>query len=274
MQQILNFIIRNKNFLLYLLLMALAMFFTAQTHSYHKSKFINSANFLSGSIYTHLNNVDQYLDLKTQNDNLSEENSRLRNLLQNYQLSVKENYIDTTSFKGSYLFRPVRVIKNSYSASTNILTINKGRNDSIQEDFGLITSKGILGIVDHTSNNYATVISILNTKSKISAQLKKTNHFGTLTWDGKSPKSVQLVDIPKIAPIKIGDTIITSGRSVIFPKGIQIGTIESYKLDDAENNFEINVKLFNDMTNIEHAYIIEHLDAPEINNLLNLSNEQ
>jgi rod shape-determining protein MreC len=254
--------------------MSLAVFFTVQTHSYHKSKFINSANFLSGGIYTQLNSIDQYLSLKSQNENLSEENARLRNRLQNYHIALDTNYVDTTNFNGSYLFRPVRVIKNSYAATTNILTINKGDNDSISQDFGLITPRGILGIVDHTSPNYATVISILNTKSKISAQLKKTNHFGTLTWDGKSPKVVQLVDIPKIAPIQIGDTIVTSGRSVIFPKGIQIGTIESFKLDAAENNYEINVGLFNDMTNIEHAYIIEHLDAPEINNLLNLSNEQ
>ncbi|QDO92786.1 rod shape-determining protein MreC [Formosa sediminum] len=273
MQQILNFIIRNKNFLLYLLLMSLAVFFTVQKHSFHKSKFINSANFLSGGIYTQINNINQYLDLRTQNTNLSEENARLRNLLQNYQQSVEKNFVDSTSFKAPYIFRPVRVIKNSYSATTNILTIDKGNNDSIHEDFGLITSKGILGIVDHTSNNYATVISILNTKSRISAQLKKTNHFGTLTWDGVSPERVQLIDIPKIAPVKVGDTIITSGRSVIFPKGIQIGAIESFKLDAAENNFEINVRLFNDMTNIEHAYIIEHLDAPEINNLLKLTDE-
>lgn len=273
MQQILNFIIRNKNFLLYLLLMGLAMFFTLQTHSYHKSKFINSANFLSGSIYTQLNNINQYFYLKTQNENLSEENARLRNRLQHSQFSIEKNFVDTTKFKDTYLFRPVRVIKNSYSAKTNILAIDKGSKDSIQEDFGLITPKGILGIVNHTSNNYATVISILNTKSNISAQLKKTNHFGSLTWNGRSPRTVQLVDISKIAPIEVGDTIITSGRSVIFPKGIQIGTIESFKLDAAGNNFEINVTLFNDMTNIEHAYIIEHLDAPEINNLLNLSNE-
>ncbi|CDF78130.1 rod shape-determining protein MreC [Formosa agariphila KMM 3901] len=260
--------------MLYLLLFSLSVFFTIQTHSYHKSKFIHSANFLSGGIYTRINNINQYFDLKTQNENLSEENARLRNKLENYQLSLEQNYIDSTTFNGSYLFRPVRVIKNSYSATTNILAIDKGSKDSIQQDFGLITPKGILGIVDQTSNNYATVISILNTKSRISAQLKKTNHFGTLSWDGHSPSTVQLIDIPKIAPIKVGDTIVTSGRSVIFPKGILIGTIESFKLDAAENNFEINVSLFNDMTNIEHAYIIEHIDAPEINNLLNLSNEQ
>lgn len=274
MQQILNFIIRNKAFLLFMLLFALALLFTIQNHSYHKSKFINSANFVSGGVYNQLNSIDQYFDLKVQNENLAVENARLRNLLQEANVPVDTSFIDTTNFEGSYLFKPARVIKNSYSASTNILLIDKGESDSIAQDFGLISPKGILGIVDETSKDFSTIISILNTKSRISAQLKKTNHFGTLTWDGKSPEFVQLIDIPKIAPVAKGDTIITSGRSVIFPKGILIGTIETFKLDAAENNYEIEVKLFNDMTNIEHAYIIEHLDAQEINNLLNLSDDQ
>ncbi|MGJ5641953.1 rod shape-determining protein MreC [Formosa sp. S-31] len=274
MQQILNFIIRNKAFLLFMLLFALALLFTIQNHSYHKSKFINSANFVSGGVYNQLNSIDQYFDLKVQNENLAVENARLRNLLQEANVPVDTSFIDTTNFEGSYLFKPTRVIKNSYSASTNILLIDKGESDSIAQDFGLISPKGILGIVDETSKDFSTIISILNTKSRISAQLKKTNHFGTLTWDGKSPEFVQLIDIPKIAPVAQGDTIITSGRSVIFPKGILIGTIETFKLDAAENNYEIEVKLFNDMTNIEHAYIIEHLDAQEINNLLNLSDDQ
>ena len=109
------------------------------------------------------------------------------------------------------------------------------------------------------------------TVNKISAQLKKTNHFGTLYWDAKSPYYIQLIDIPKIAPIVKGDTIITSGRSSIFPKGIPIGIIHNFKLDAAENYYEINIKLFNDMTNLEHVYTIENIDANEIDNLLKSS---
>ena len=117
------------------------------------------------------------------------------------------------------------------------------------------------------SSKYATVISILNANNKISAQLKKSNHFGTLTWNAISPEFTQLIYIPKAATVTIGDTIVTSGRSTIFPKGILIGVIEDFKLDTAENFYEINVKLFNDMTNIEHVYIIENSDALEINNV-------
>ncbi len=112
----------------------------------------------------------------------------------------------------------------------------------------------------------------MNTNSRINAQLKKSNHFGTLLWDANSPEIVQLVDVPKIAPLQKGDTIITGGRSTIFPKGIEIGTVESFKLDNAEDFFEINIKLFNDMTNIEHVYIINNHDSEEILNLEN-SNE-
>jgi len=239
MQQIADFIIRNKNFLLFLSLFGFSLLFTIQSHSYHKSKFVNSANFLTGGVYNSLNNVSSYFNLKSQNQLLSEETAN--------------------------------IIKNSYSQTNNILTLNKGKNDSIKEDFGVISSKGIIGIVDKTSNNYATVISILNSTISISAQLKKTNHFGTLEWNGVSPKFTQLIDIPKIANVKIGDTIVTSGRSFIFPKNVPIGIIESFQLDQAENYYEINVALFNDMTDVEHVYIIENVNKAEINNLLSIN---
>lgn len=268
MQQIINFIIRNKNFLLFLLLFIISLVFTIQSHSYHKSKFINSANFITGGVYNTVNNMSQYLKLKSQNQILSEENNRLKSILYNTQNNKDSSYIDTISFNKNYKFTSCQVIKNSYNLNDNVILINKGLNDSIKEDFGVITNKGILGIVNKTSNNYATVISILNTTSQISAQLKKSNHYGSLIWNTKTPNTVQLVDVEKTTSVAIGDSIITSGKSSIFPKGIPIGTIENYKLDTSENYYEINVTLFNDMTNIEHVYIIENLDANEINNLL------
>lgn len=267
MQQIINFIIRNKNFLLFFFLFCIAILFTIQSHSYHKSKFISSANFLTGGIYNSVNNVSSYFSLTSQNQLLAEENKRLRALLQNSSLEVDSIYIDSLTFNKTYRFYNANVIKNSYALSNNFLTINRGEKDSVKQDFGVISSKGIIGIIDKTSNGYATVISVLNTTSQVSAKLKKSNHYGSLEWDGKSAEIVQLIDIPRIAPVQIGDTIVTSGRSAIFPKGVPIGVIEAFNLDRAENFYEIDVRLFNDMTNIEHVYIIENIDAEEIKNL-------
>ncbi|TYA74868.1 rod shape-determining protein MreC [Seonamhaeicola marinus] len=267
MQQIINFIIRNKNFLLFLLLFSISIVFTIQSHSYHKSKFINSANFLSGGVYNSVNNVSEYLNLKSQNQLLTEENNRLRALLFNNNISTDSTYIDSLSFDVAYKFYTANVIKNSYSKVDNILTINRGESDNIKQDFGVITSKGIVGIIDKTSNGFATVISILNTTSSISAELKNTGHFGSLEWDGNNPEIVQLTDIPINASIHKGDTIITSGKSSIFPRNIPIGTVEDFQKDVAENFYEINVLLFNDMTNLEHVYIIENVNKEEINSL-------
>jgi rod shape-determining protein MreC len=114
------------------------------------------------------------------------------------------------------------------------------------------------------NSRFSRVISILNSDSQINAQLNKTNHFGSLIWDGKNPNIVQLVDVPRQAPVKEGDTIVTGGKSLIFPEGIPIGSVENFKLDQSQSYYNINVKLFNDMTNIGYVYVIENLDREEI----------
>jgi rod shape-determining protein MreC len=273
MQQIINFIIRNKTFLLFLLLFSISILFTIQSHSYHKSKFINSANFLTGGVYSTVNNINRYFHLKEQNAILSEENNRLKAFIANIEIKTDSTFKDGFVIDSTYSFIDAIVLKNSYSATNNVLLLNKGKADNVKQDFGVVSSKGIVGIVDKTSTHFSTVISILNSTSQISAQLKKTNHFGSLTWNAITPELVQLIDIPKIAKIKKGDTIVTSGISSIFPKGIHIGTVHNFHLDVAENYYEIDVKLFNDMTSLEHVYIIENKDIEEISNLLNSDNE-
>ncbi len=271
MQQILNFLIRHKTFLVFLLLLSLSLFLTIQSHSYQKSKFINSANIITGGVYGITNNISVYIDLKSENEILLEENTRLKSVLYNTnQENLTDLYRHATDANQRYKITPAKVIKNSYSSTNNYLLINKGQRDSIAQDFGVISSKGIIGIIDNTSNKYARIMSVLNTNIRVNAKLKKTDHFGSLRWNTESPEFVQLIDIPIQAPVKIGDTIVTGGRSTIFPKNIPIGKVDSFKIDDTENSYEVNIKLFNDMTNIGHVYVIKNLDANEISTLNNL----
>lgn len=268
MQQIFNFLIRNKNTILFLFLLALSVFFTIQNHSFHKSSFISSANSLTGSVYSWANDFDKYMHLDEYNERLMEENRQLRNVLTNLNDTISvENYTDTSSFDGTYYFRTARVINNNYSKPNNFLTLNQGKEAGIKSEFGVITSKGVIGIVDRVNNRFSRVISILNSESKINAQLNKSNHFGSLIWNGENPNIVQLVDVPRQAPVKKGDTIVTGGRSLIFPEGILIGRIEDFELDQSQSYYTINIKLFNDMTNIGYVYVIENLDKEEIKEL-------
>jgi len=272
MQQIINFVIRNKTSLLFLLLFIISLALTIQSHSYHKSKFINSANFLTGGIYESASGISDYFGLKEQNNILIEENNALRSQIYNASDSTRTStaIIDSTTYTGRYKIQSAKIINNNYSSSKNYITINKGEKHDIKEDLGVMTSKGIVGIIDNTSNGYARVLSILNTKSSINAQLKTSNHIGSLKWDGKTSSNiVQLTDVSKYAPVKEGDSIVTGGESSIFPQGIPIGTIESFVLDIGGDTYTIQVKLFNDMTNLKHVYILKNLDAEEIKQLEN-----
>ena len=266
MQQILFFLIRNKNFLLFIFLLLVSLGLTVQSHSYHNSKFVNSANFFSGGIYSLRSNVTSYFNLKSRNQILVEENARLRMHIEKVE-SDMEFTLEETSLDTSYRVITAKVINNSYARTKNRLTINKGTNSNISIDMGVITSNGIVGIIDKVSNKYATVQSILNTNSQINAKLKKSNHFASLIWDTSDPNVVQLVDVPMLADVKTGDTIVTGGRSTIFPEGVLIGTVSRVELDEDGNFYDLDIALFNDMTSIGHVYVIENLNSKEIKQL-------
>lgn len=267
MQQIFNFIFKNSYRMLFLLLMIIAVSLTIQSHSYHKSKVISSANFFTGGVYEMTSNVEGYFNLKVQNEELAKENARLKGLLFNIKDSTKVPNLD--SIKGVKKTDIIisKVIKNSYSNQVNFLTLNSGSKEGVKPEMGVINSLGIVGVVENTSANYSTVLSILNTESPLNAKVKKSNHIGSLTWNGKNTGFVQLTDVPRLATVRKGDTIVTGAQSTIFPENIGIGTIEKIYIDNETNLYMIDVRLFNDMTSLGHVYIIRNKDRDEIINL-------
>lgn len=275
MQQIFSFILRNSNRLLFLLLLGIALSLTIQSHSFHRSKIISSANFLSGGVYEQLNSFEEYLSLREQNDELARENAYLRSVLFKKEDSAKFPSLDSLKGVLPKDILVTKVIKNSYNVTENFLTLKGGAKQGIKPDMGVINSLGIVGVIDNVSANYSTVISILNIKSQINAKIKHSDHFGTLSWDGKNTGFVQLIDVPRLASIKKGDTIVTGGQSVIFPENIGIGIIDKIFIPDDKNHYyTINVRLFNDMTNLGHVYVIKSENSEEIRNLENLEKDE
>jgi len=265
MQQIINFMIKNSTRLLFLLFLGISLGLTIQSHMFHRSRVISSANVISGGVYEKINTVNEYLNLKHENEILSEENAVLKNILYNIKDSTFiENIQSKPVEEGNFNVIKSKIINNSFSSKENYLTISSGTNDGVKPFMGVINSKGIIGIIDNVSPKYATIISVLNTKSEINAKIKKSNHFGTLTWNGKNAGLVQLIDVPRLATVKRGDTIVTGAQSSIFPENILIGIIDKIYVDNKTNYFTLDVKLFNDMTNIGHVYVIENKDRKEI----------
>lgn len=265
MRQIIYFIKKFRYFLLFIVLEIFAFIFIIQNHSYHQSKFVNSANSVTGSIYNKVNSINEFFHLKIDNQILSEENVRLKNLLE-----AKENkfvldsftVIDTSQYFQKYEYSVAKIINNNYTKRNNFLTLNKGAKNGLTQDLGVINSKGIIGVIKNVSSNYATVLSILNSNSKINVRLKNSNHFGTLVWDGKNHNIMQVIDIPRQAVVKAGDTIISGGKSAIFPEGIEIGVVRDFKYE--HNKYQIiNILLFNDMSAIGEVQIVKNLHKKE-----------
>ncbi len=266
MQQLISFLFKNKHFLMFLLLELFAVYFTIQSHSYHRSKFVNSANFITGGIYKRINSFKEYIRLKDENDRLAEENVHLKNLLDKENIKEILNdltIIDTTDSNQKYFYISSKIINNEYNRSNNYITINSGTNKGITSDLGVINSKGIIGITKSVSNRYATVLSVLNINSKINIKMLNSNYFGSLSWDAKNYQIVQFLDLPVQANIKIGDTVITGGKSTIFPEGIPVGIIKNFNI--INNNYEyVNIDLFNDMSALGYVEVIKNFDKEQI----------
>jgi len=246
-------------------LMFIALIFTIQSHSYHRNSFVHSTGSITGSFLNSRNGIYSYLNLKEENEKLRKENA----LLRMKSLKTADTLIgDETTFIFSqdipYKVFPARIIKNDYSKRDNFITLDIGSAQGIETDMGVITTDGILGVIDISNDQFSRVISILNTGIALNAQIKGTNVIGSLTWDGKSPYTMSLIDVPRLAKVTKGDTIVTGRQSTTFPEDILIGTIKDAQLVENGSRYKIDVALFNDMTDIGTAYVIKNRDIRAI----------
>jgi rod shape-determining protein MreC len=276
MQQLIYFIQKYRYFLFFLLLELIAFQLIINNLSFHNSKFINSASTITGGFYNKTNSISDYFQLDTENKELLNENLILRNKLeklsQNIDTIAVTKIFEKTKLRQRYLYFKGRIEKNQFRNNYNFLTINLGSKDSVRKEMGIINSKGILGITENVLHNYSRVRSILNKNSKINAKLKNSNYFGTLTWDGFDYNITQLLDIPRQAVLKVGDTIITGGMSSIFPEGIPIGRVDNI-VNGASIKRIINIQLFNDMSSLKNIYVVKDFDKQQLMNLEKTDNE-
>ncbi len=232
-------------------------------HSYHRSEYFHSANAVSGYSYKQMNNIKEYFGLRQKNEDLARENARLKELLFNKKDTILGKKIIIPNVLSNYIVRQAKVIDNSYEKQENFITLDRGSAVGIRSEMGVVSDRGVVGVIEKTTNGFATVISVLNTNIKINGKPKNTNHFGTIEWDGKNTGFVQLVDLPKLTTLKKGDTIVTSGQSLIFPENIPIGRIDKIFAEKNSNKYVINIRLFNDMTSLSYVYVIENKKKKE-----------
>lgn len=241
--------------------MIICFSFIFTNNPYQRSKFLSTSNAFTGAYYEKVNNFKSFFETKEELIELKKENLILKKEL--FKNNSYNSNSDINSYNGFEIIQ-ARITNNPYNTYENYLTINAGKNHKIEPEMGVMNSLGIIGVVEYTHQHYSSVISILNRNSKINAKLRNSNHFGWITWNGKSTGFVQLIDMPRLATIKPGDTIVTGTHGSFFPENQNIGIVHKI-YDDGETNFyTIDVKLFNDMTNLKNVFVIKNKDKKEI----------
>lgn len=276
MQPLFRFFLKYYNTFLFFFLEVIAFILIVNTNYYQQSVFVTTTNSVSGGIYKVYSNITEYLALKSVNKILAEENAQLLNRQKTSFIKTDNKIfvINDTLYQQQYTYVSAKVISNSVNRVNNYLTLNKGIRHGIKKNMGVITSKGIVGIVKDVSVNFCTVYSMLHSKSKISAKLKKGNNVGTILWNGNDYKVVTMKDVPTHVKVAIGDTVISSGYSLMFPEGIAIGSVYSYDINKGKDFYEIKVKLFNDFNNISYVYIVKNLMKEELTELEQRSQDE
>ncbi len=259
---------KNGLFLFFLFLQLIAVTLIFSRNSMQQSFAAGQATAFNAWVSGYIDQGTSYLKLKQINEDLVAQNKAL--MMQVYGKGQSGNpqfrrVTDTIGGGQIYTFVDADIVNNSITRNDNYFTIDRGKRHGVFPKMGVIAPNGIAGIVVNTTNNYALVQSVLSVnKIRINAALKNTGFFGTLTWKGDNSRTMHLADIPKYVPLKVGDTVLTDGKSSIFPQGIMIGRIAGYEVDSKTGYWDISVELNQKMGNLQKVFVVRNLKKLEL----------
>lgn len=273
MRNLITFIWKHYFFFLFLSIEVLCIYLIVQNNYFQKASFVNSSNRVSANILKTSADVEEYFFLKSENEKLAKENAELRSrsLVSFSLLENNQYFVNDTAFRQKYSYINSKVVNNSTNRRNNYLTLDKGSKQGIKNNMAVITSTGVVGQIKDVSENFCTVMSLLNSKTTISSKIKKDGSYGPLTWEGENFAFATLHDIPTHVKLTKGDTIVTSAYSLTFPENILIGTVESFERKSGEYFFTVNVKLSTEFKKLSHVYVVTNMMKKEQEELENRS---
>lgn len=271
MRNLIIFIRRFFNFFLFLILLSLCLSLVFNHNYYQRVSFLSSTNKVSGYLFGKYNNFEYYFHLRAVNDSLATQNAQLLNQLPEDFASPDSSsrIIKDSAGKRQYLYMPARVVNNSVNSLSNYITLYRGMDEGVEAGMGVMGPQGIVGIVRKASKHYAVVMSMLHKDTRISAQLKNTGNFGSVKWDisGLNPEEGILTDIPKNVSVHMGDSVVTSGFSAIFPQGLLIGYVNKISEVSSSNFHRIGIRFATRFQELQYVYVIKNFNAKEQHDL-------
>ena len=243
-----------------------------QYHEHHRAVFFENAYQVSGWVFGKQDQAVGYFSLRRVNDSLMAENARLREetAFSFYKTLHHLGTFNDSILKQKFRYIPAKVINNSVNKTNNFFTLDRGKIHDVSTPAGVITSNGVAGIITHASPHFSAGMSVLHQDFTLSVQIKESGHIGSLQWEGRSPDILTVTDIPRHHTVKVGQQIVTSPYSRLFPEGIDVGEIIEHEIDPITNFYRIIVRPSVEFRDLKYGYIIQNNMAGE---LLELENE-
>lgn len=269
MYSLINFLWKHLAIIVFAVLELTSIIFIVQDSNYQRQSIISSTNEFSGNILQKWDNINGYFYLRTKNEQLAYHNALLMNRLPSSFIITSDSIFTTndTLYRRQFNYSVAKVISNSTGKRNNYLIINKGKNQGIQPDQAVLSPQGVVGIVKDVSPNFSSVLSILHSDARISAKIKRNGYIGTVIWDGKDYRFGKLIDIPYHLSVKIGDTVVTSGYSTVFPENVAIGIISEVKPNINDNFYDLKLHFSTDFNRVSEIYVVQNYFKAELDSL-------
>ena len=261
-----RFILKHHFVILFILLEVISILLLARSQNFHRNRMVNTTNDAIGKIYEWSSDVGNYFRLNTANEQLAEENAMLRR-----QLSIVHDtascVFDVNEGDTLYEYIPAQVVNNSTNQVNNYIIINKGARDGIERDMSVISTDGIVGVVTDVSRHYASIMSLLHSKSIVGVRFKNNQEIAGLKWQTNNYRYGMVEDIPTHIVLQKGDTIVTSSHSNIFPEDLMVGTVEEFYPTAVDALNKAKIRYATDFSTLRHVYVIKDLHKPELDSL-------
>lgn len=273
MRRLLAFLIRYHYWFFFIILEVASLLLLFRYNRYQQSVLFTSANGVVGTVYEVQRISNEYLGLKQINEDLLRRNMELERRAvyaeNKYKDLIADSLYQIPSSDEVFTTIGARVINNTLHKLDNFITLNRGRSSGIEADMGVLDAQGVVGIVYKVSDHYSLVISLLNSQMNLSCKIKGTDYFGYLHWEGDDSQAAYLKDLPRHAEFTLGDTIITSGFSTVFPEGLMVGTVDDITDSNDGLSFLLKVKLASNFGTLRNVAVIAASEKEERNNLEN-----
>ncbi len=263
MSELVEFFVRSRNFILFVLLEVLCFYFIVNTSNYWRATYFNTANQYAATVLAWSSAANEYTQLRQVNADLASENQRLNAQLTR-QLQSKplapDEYRADSAFAGRFRFVVAKVVNNTTQFANNYITIDKGTDDGIGPGMGVISPTGIVGKVKVCSRHFSVITSILHAEFMVSSKLVKANEIGTARWDGIDPHLMKLNDISisHDKPVVKGDSVVTSEFNSTFPPNVLVGRVRTVGIQPNQTFHDITLNLATNFSNLSFVYVVDN----------------